>query len=122
MKLAVAVLSTFALLAPATAQAEVRLNLQARVAPQCEVLTIDSVAGSADIVVRTACNLEQYELAIVEPNGSVVEAVLADNAAASHNGDGSIFVRVESPGVQTLRITVADPVAAQAPVIALQAA
>lgn len=119
MKLAIATLSTLALLAPMAAQAEVRINLRARIQPQCQVLAVDAVAGSPEIVVRTACNVEQFALEVVEPNGSLVEAVGADNAAVSRLGDGAIGVAVENPGFQTVRITLAAPMDEQPPVIAL---
>ena len=119
MKLAIAILSTAALLAPIAAQAEVRINLRARIQPQCQVLSVDAIAGANDIVVRTACNVEQFALEVVEPNGSLVETVGGDNAAVSRLGDGAIGVAVENPGFQTIRITLAAPMDEQPPVIAL---
>ena len=119
MKLATAILSTAALLTPFAAQAEVTINIRARIAPQCEVLTVDAVAGSSDIVVRTACNVEQFALAVVQPDGSLVEAVAGNNAAVSRNLDGTIGVQVENPGFQTVRITLEEPVGGEQPVVAL---
>lgn len=120
MKLAIAILSTVSLLAPVAAQADIRINLRARIQPQCQVLTVDAIAGSSDIVVRTACNVEHFALAVVEPDGSLVEAVVGDNAAVSRNLDGTIGVRVETPGFQTVRITLDTPVDGEQPVVALQ--
>lgn len=121
MKAILPVLSAIALLVPAAAQAEVRMNLRANVAPQCQVLSVSAMAGSPDFVVRVACNVERFSLSVLQPDGAVVGASMADNSAVSRLGDDAVMVSVENPGVQTLRITMDAPMAGQAPVVALQA-
>lgn len=110
------------LMAPTAASAEVSLILRARIEPQCKVISISSVAGSTDIAIRTACNVERYTLTLADADSGQVSAVSAQNAAVVASASGALNVSVENPGFQTVTVTLDAPVDAEPPVFTLNAA
>lgn len=122
MKFAAALISTLAMLLPTAAQADVVLTIRARIAPQCEVISVTGVPGTSDITVRTACNVPRYLLVVDDVIGPQVAVATAQNASVATTPDGAVDVSVENPGIQTVSITLDAPMGADLPVVTLQAA
>lgn len=83
MKFTLRIVGALLMLSPFSAQAEVMLALNARIVPQCSVIAVDTVSGTTDVIVRTACNVERFQLTIEKPGGTSIAFASADNAAVS---------------------------------------
>jgi hypothetical protein len=122
MKLALGLAGALAILAPTSATADVVFTLRARIQPQCQVIDVTAAAGSADITVRTACNVERFQLTVGEMGEPAIATASGQNAAVFAGLDGTIAVTVDNPGIQTVAITLDAPLGEEMPVITLQAA
>ncbi len=120
MRFALTIISALSMVVPSVAQADVVLVLRARIAPQCQVISVDAILGSPDVIVRTGCNVERFQLAVDTPNGAQIDSISADNANASGVGSDMLDVTVDNPGFQTLRLTLTSPVGPETPTITLQ--
>jgi hypothetical protein len=122
MKFALGLIGALGIIAPTSAAADVVFKLRARIEPQCEVIAVSGAAGSTDITVRTACNVERFQLTVGETGEPAVTTASGQNAFVSAGADGTIAVAVDNPGFQTVQITLDAPLGDELPIISLQTA
>lgn len=105
---------------PSVSFADVSIQIRARIEARCQVISLEAQEGSADIVVRAACNVPNYTL-VLQGAGDVISATSAE--AGTVEGPGPVVrVDLNSPGFQTIAITLDQPlVSAQdiTPIISL---
>lgn len=95
-------------LMPGVSFADVSIQLRARVEARCEVISLEATEGSADVIVRAACNVPRYTL-VLQGAGEVVSAASAE--AATVGGPGPVVtVDLDRPGFQTIAIKLEQPV------------
>lgn len=109
MKALIIGLSAVTAMMPGVSAADVSIQLRARVEARCEVISLQALEGSRDIVVRAACNVPSYTL-VLEGAGDVVSASSAE--AGTVGGPGNVVrVDLNTPGFQTIEITLDEPLA-----------
>lgn len=114
------VISVLALLPPLAVKTELMVTLRARVVPRCEIISVEAASGKTEIVVRTVCNRERFELMLLEPINSLIASASAENAVVSVGRGTNISVSVQRPGIQRVRISLGAPIGLQAPGVVLK--
>lgn len=103
-----AIVSAFA---AAPAKADATLQLTANIRSSCQILSVTPVSPvvGATVQVRTACNVETFDLLISSGDGPVqLATAVSSQAAVSGGADGILSVRLNRPGVQEFVLTLAE--------------
>lgn len=95
----------------APAKADVTVGLNANIASSCQILSVTpaSPITATTVEVRTACNVESFDMLISSSDGAVKGATAVSSQATVSGGvDGRLAVRLNRPGVQEFVVTLAE--------------